>query len=350
MSYSFRDRTIINSSTATGFFSSANVITSSDFNALSINTDGFQGTVSGYASAGYNGTSYFNVIDKFPFATASTNATDVGDLSVTRGSLGSGQSSSVSGYTSGGTFFSPTPTITYYNVIDKFPFASNANATDVGDLVTDRYAHTGHNSYTHGFVAAGIDLTPATVRLFSIERFPFAINANATNVGAMSNQIARQNAGGHSSDTTGYISGGTTPPHPPGFNTTEIHGFPFSSDSFNTVNFGFLSLSTQSSIPNSSATHGYSSGGYSGPSIVNGIYKFPFAQSGIITSTVGNLGSTLDRSSGSGINSSTHAYMAGGLRASAVNIIDRFPFAADGVSVDVGDLTLTATDTAGHQN
>lgn len=37
----------------------------------------------------------------------------------------------VSGYTSGGRF--PSPAVAY-NTIDKFPFASNANATDVVDL------------------------------------------------------------------------------------------------------------------------------------------------------------------------------------------------------------------------
>ena len=42
---------------------------------------------------------------------------------------------SVSGYSSGG-----TPSV---NTIDKFPFASDANATDVGDLTQARYAATG---------------------------------------------------------------------------------------------------------------------------------------------------------------------------------------------------------------
>lgn len=36
-----------------------------------------------------------------------------------------------SGYTSGGS--NPSP-LTQYNTIDKFPFASDSNATDVGDL------------------------------------------------------------------------------------------------------------------------------------------------------------------------------------------------------------------------
>ena len=41
------------------------------------------------------------------------------------------------GYTSGGT------TGTVSNVIDKFPFATNANATDVGDLTVAAYDMAG---------------------------------------------------------------------------------------------------------------------------------------------------------------------------------------------------------------
>ena len=67
-----------------------------------------------------------NVIDKFPFAT-DANATDVGDLTQSREFV-AGQSSTQSGYSSGGR----TPT--FLNTIDKFPFATDGNATDVGDL------------------------------------------------------------------------------------------------------------------------------------------------------------------------------------------------------------------------
>ena len=71
-----------------------------------------------------------NIIDKFAFA-SDGNATDVGDLTSTRyGSAG--QSSTTSGYNSGGA----TPATT--NIIDKFPFAADANATDVGDITVVR--------------------------------------------------------------------------------------------------------------------------------------------------------------------------------------------------------------------
>ena len=92
-------------------------------------TTGQNSLESGYASGGGQ-SSNLNVIDKFSFATDG-NATDVGDL--TQGSWGkSGQSSIESGYSSGG--WHPTISGIRSNVIDKFPFASDADATDVGDL------------------------------------------------------------------------------------------------------------------------------------------------------------------------------------------------------------------------
>ena len=58
---------------------------------------------------------------------------------------GAGQSSSESGYTSGAqTRIPPAPAFAT-NVIDKFPFAADANATDVGDLTQARMAAAGQS-------------------------------------------------------------------------------------------------------------------------------------------------------------------------------------------------------------
>ena len=79
---------------------------------------------------------------------------------------------SVSGYMSGG-----TPPAS--NVIDKFPFASDANATDVGDMTVGRWGPSGTSSTTHGFAASGYTPNASNV----IEKFPFSTDANATDVG-----------------------------------------------------------------------------------------------------------------------------------------------------------------------
>ena len=78
----------------------------------------FQGSVSGYSSGGVPTPSNGNVIQKFPFS-SDGNATDVGDLTQARYGA-AGQSSSTSGYTSGRAAAT--------NTIDKFPFATDGNA------------------------------------------------------------------------------------------------------------------------------------------------------------------------------------------------------------------------------
>ena len=128
---------------------------------------GHSSTFNGYSAGAGN-----NVIDKFPFATDS-NATDVGDMTVTRGGA-IGQSSDVSGYSSGGGV-GPTSS----NVIDKFPFATNANSTDVGDLTVARSEGAGQSSTLSGYTSGGAG--PVTYNV--IDKFPFATNANATDVG-----------------------------------------------------------------------------------------------------------------------------------------------------------------------
>ena len=74
-----------------------------------------QGSSYGYTSGGVT-PSYSNVIDRFSFV-SNGNATNVGDLTESKRGA-AGQSSDVSGYASGGNTGSAS------NVIDKFPFAA----------------------------------------------------------------------------------------------------------------------------------------------------------------------------------------------------------------------------------
>ena len=97
----------------------------------------FQGSNYGYTSGGSpDEATGENTIDKFPF-TSDSNATDVGDLTQAKFGV-SGQSSSASGYTSSGYDGSALT-----DVIEKFPFSSDGNATDVGDLTQARNVSAG---------------------------------------------------------------------------------------------------------------------------------------------------------------------------------------------------------------
>jgi hypothetical protein len=133
-----------------------------------------------YAYGGANAAiTTINAIEKFPFATEGT-MTDVGDLTVARrfgGAAGQGQNSSSHGYASGGT---PWPSATIHNTIDKFSFASDGNATDVGDTTVSAFEKNGTSSTASGYGAGG-DLGPAVTNV--IDKFPFSTDANATDVG-----------------------------------------------------------------------------------------------------------------------------------------------------------------------
>jgi len=163
-----------------------------------------QGSTSGYTSGGEIASlNYVNTIDKFPFA-ADGNATDVGDLTAPARRAAAGQSSAESGYTSGG----QSPIL---NTIDKFPFAANANATDVGDLTQARAAPAGQSSDVSGYTSGGLDpgITPPPTLVNTIDKFPFATDANATDVGDLTQ--SRFGPAGQSSTESGYNSGGVLP-------------------------------------------------------------------------------------------------------------------------------------------
>ena len=312
----------------------------------------FKGTVAGYASGGPPGAGA-GTIDKFPFAT-NANATDVGNLSVSRASV-AGQSSPVDGYTSGG-YTTTTPPFSYHNVIDKFPFASNSNATDVGDLTVARFGVAGQSSEDSGYSSGGI-LSPLSPEPLSysnvIDKFPFATNANATDVGDLT--LGRRFVSGQSSTVSGYTSGGmqipqASPPIPVFF-VNNIDKFPFATDA-NATDVGDLTIVSAGQTGQSSNVSGYNSGGYgrfplSPPApitVKNTIDKFPFATNANATD-VGDL--TVTRQRPAGQSSDVSGYSSGGFP--TTNVIDKFPFATNANATDVGDLTVAAYDMAGQQ-
>jgi hypothetical protein len=284
-----------------------------------------QGSNFGYASGGFDGSSITNIIDKFPFA-ADANATDVGDLTVGRYYV-AGQSSSVSGYTSGG---SPTS-----NVIDKFLFSVDGNASDVGDLTASRARPAGQSSIDNGYSSGGIGYNV-------IDKFPFATDANATDVGDLTTS-QRYSSAGQSSTTHGYISGGFDPSFPTPGVTNAIEKFTFATDA-NATDVGDLSVGRQVVAGQSSADNGYTSGGSPSGTVID---KFPFASDTNATDVGDLLGAF---SSGTGQSSIDNGYFSGGAAPIGyLNIIQKFPFSSDGNATDVGDLTSIRINPAGQQ-
>ena len=62
--------------------------------------------------------------------------------------------------------------------IDKFPFATDSNSTDVGDLVTGEAYPSGTSSLTHGYMAGG-----GHPQIDVIQKVSFTTDGNATDVG-----------------------------------------------------------------------------------------------------------------------------------------------------------------------
>ena len=330
---------ITQSSVQIGSFSlqegASGVVFTGSVDAFAFNSDPpispLYGTVAGYTSGGggYSPPSPYlrNTIDKFPFA-SNANATDVGDLTQTReGSAG--QSSTTHGYTSGGA----TPTLV--NTIDRFPFASNANATDVGDITRTVWRLAGQSSNVSGYSSGG---DPATN---TIDKFPFASNANATDVGDLTRGVGSGPAG-QSSTTDGYTSGGQS--------SNIIDKFPFASNA-NATDVGDLTIDKNRIAGQSSTTHGYTSGGYRawpGPLVgaSNVIDRFSFATNSH-AADVGDL--TVARTDVIGQSSTVSGYTSGG-DPGVFNIIDKFPFASNANATDVGDLSVRRYRAAGQQD
>jgi hypothetical protein len=305
-----------------------------DLDSSSAPSYSFQGSNFGYTSGGASPTS--NVIDKFPF-TSDANATDVGDLLEVNSPIGGGQSSSTHGYTTGGYNGG------YLNRIQKFSFSVDENATDVGDLTVARSRVAGQSSSENGYTSGGL-LPPQTN---VIDKFPFASDDNATDVGDLT--VAKQGAAGQSSTENGYASGGLVPTI-----SNVIDKFPFASDA-NATDVGDLTVARGILTGQSSTDNGYSSGGYTGPPAPSPfsyrleIDKFPFASDGNATD-VGDL--TVRRRGSAGTSSTTNGYTAGGYNSppgTYHNIIDKFPFSSDANATDVGDLTVARDEAAGQQ-
>jgi len=143
-------------------------------------------------------------IQKFQFDT-SNNATDIGNLTVLTSSNTAGASSSTHGYCAGGITYSASPAV-YLDVINKTSFSTDGNATDVGNLLTNNYLPGGSNSTTYGYVHGGFYIPPSETYIDVIQKYAFASDGNATDVGNLTQIIHA--CGGSSSTTYGYRYGG----------------------------------------------------------------------------------------------------------------------------------------------
>jgi len=339
MAFKVANTVVINDAgTITGLANGFNVNNKLVFNDTRV----FQGTVSGYVSGGQDNVPGVKIdtIQKFPFA-ADAPSSDVGELTLDRERAG-GQSSDTHGYTSGG-----ERSGSYSSDIDKFPFTSDSAASDVGELICNTYRTTGHSASIPGlgYISGGAN-TPSIVETDQIEKFPFSSDTNALDVGELT--VGRFILGGHSSVTHGYSSGGGDSCGVGSNLCNTIDKFPFTSDSPASDVGDLNGCARFVGAGQSSSENGYISGGCVDPNAnVNGIQKFPFA-SDTNASSVGNL--TASRRTGSGQSSTTFGYMSGGTEnPGRVDTIDKYPFSSDTNASDVGELLTVVRAAAGQQ-
>lgn len=247
----------------------------SDVGDLSSIKRGHAGTCSrtnGYIFGGIADPSTFlNTIEKFPFS-VDTNSIDVGDL-IQAIDQNVGNASEVSGYSSSGRS-APTTAV---NTIQKFPFATDTNATDIGDTSQTRFSYASASSPAFGYSFGGYSPGAFPTTWQTIDKFPFSVDTNASDVGDLTGS-QRTSSGGLGSFTDAYVIGGEA--SPPGAKLTFIQKFPFASN-LNSVATGANLTAAGQQVPTSaSPTHGYCGGGDRpgvSPVGANTIDKFNFA-------------------------------------------------------------------------
>ncbi len=209
-----------------------------------------------------------NVIEKFPLATPTGSGTDVGDLTtVTEGNIGI--TSNSYGYSAGGNGFSGTTTV------EKLTFASEGNSADVLDLAEGTAFAASNANTTDGYVVSGFPSLGAGGGYSElIQKFPFASDTTATDIGDVAVKV--WGASGTSSTEVAYQYGGAI--QPPGNESKTFQKFPFASGtSINPGSFTGSPTTTSPTHSNSGTDASYiSAQSSSNPPNIQ-MWKIPFA-------------------------------------------------------------------------
>ena len=294
----------------------------------------FQGRITGYTAGGEeSGPNNLNIIEKFPLVSAITT-TDVGDLTTTK-EWPHGNKSKHDGFAGTGTNSETT--------IDKFSFASDANATVHATYSAPQLAGFG-GFRQHGFSTAQNGYNqhynpPSSTSV--VYKFPFATENSISTTSITSTATGRSSFSESTSTTHGYAAGGYGPTY-----RTDIEKFQFSTDA-NYTDVGDLITGAQYSVGISSAEHGYSVYG-SNPSNTNTVQRYSFASDGDAVSWA--TGGTLNEYAHAGISGEYEGFTAGGYTNSWKTGIHKFPYASENsLSEDFGDLSSGRRKAAGVQ-
>jgi len=226
------------------------------------------------------------------------------------------------------------------NTIQKIEISTLGNASDFGDLTSDRYTGGGCGSSVRGFYCGGRkEANPAPDYLLTTQYIIFSSEGGASNWGDLSD--AGTGIRAVSNNTRGLVMGGhpTTSQNVIDYFTLTTQG--------SASSFGDLSEIKYSGGAASSPTRGIYAGGqsqpyYGSPSYVKTktIDYITFATKGDSVH-FGDLAS-IGRAQ-SGLSSPTRGVFAGGYNPSLLNTIEYITIATEGDATDFGDLVMATT-------
>jgi hypothetical protein len=271
--------------------------------------------------------------------------------------------------------------------VEAFPFAAENAVSIYASLKGSIGYNTGHSSTSDGYSVAGMSVVSPALGfndpsqpvymdynyLRSIDKIPFSTTNSCIFVGNLAAERAQ--AGGHSSPTGGYISGGlhfpsgivtnpTVSPSSPGLefgvSLTAIETFPFSSGGIISSYIGDLGVESYQTATHSSATDGFSCQNTLVFSRVfpqiptprpgeNRIDKFPFSTN-VLSVTVGDIigdyfqAGISSPSTGFGYIAGYYLNDGGGV---SYNSIQKYPFTSENIVGIIGGLTISTYTNTG---
>jgi hypothetical protein len=280
---------------------------------------------------GFDASAWLNSIDKFDILN-SGNATDFGDLTVTRAPCAVGSSSRC--LFGGG--MSPRT-----NVIDYITPSTPSNATDFGDLSQDKSALSSATNGIRGLWFGGyVQGASPTYNNNVIEYVTIANTGNAVDFGDTT--AGSTNGAGLSNDTYGLLAGGYgrisgTSTYKQSIDKVTI------ATAGNATDYGDLTKAKSTLNGASDNTRGLIGGGYdpnlSGGARTNEIEYVTIATDGNGTD-FGDL--TVARSCSASSNVTYAVFVAGESETALTNILDRVTIQTLGNAADHGDLTTTS--------
>jgi hypothetical protein len=312
------------------------------------------GYISGGGSGSYPADTPVNTISEITFGTLG-NATDFGDLTVAR-ITAAAVCDNTKSVIAGGSTASSQDSRNTSNVIDSFIMTTRGNATDFGDLTVARntlggacgghggieksqprapelYSPTGRPSGDIGYLGGGNQPSVSTAMSF----YAISSTGNASNFGNLT--LARSSADASGNAIRGIFAGGYTPTY---FDTIDYIN---PQTKGNAADFGNLSITRYGVGAVSEGTKVAFLGG-DNPSTDNRCDQVTIATLGNATD-FGDTTASVMFQSGGHVNSSTRGIIMGGYTAPTyVNTIQYVTFSSLGDCTDFGDLTAARYDCA----